>query len=515
MTAHVGRPLALLGALAAAMTLGGDAIAQEDEARGGDLVVTQDIEIASLDPLYGSAIGYDRTVLNLFYDNLFIIAPGGELVPRLATDWAMDEDGLSLTANLREGVVFADGTPFDADAVVANIERLVEQRDTSRMTTLASVIAGAEAVDEDTVRINFERASGTAMSVLASEAGMMVSPAALENPDALRRNPVGTGPFLLEEWQGGFRLTARANPDYWAKGPEGEDLPYLDTVTVRFIADTSTAIVEAQSGSAHIIDRIQTKDFDRVEGMPELRLNPDPSQISQFLVFNNSGEPFADDLALRQAVVAAVDPAQVEQVVSRGRGRVNPTWVPASSWEYTEDLTTPVHDAERARELYAQSGHEGPITLSIIQRDPDTQIAQIVQAQLAEAGIPLEIEVLEREAWVEKTRARQHELALLRSTAPLTDPDMRFSGYYLPDSGGNYSAIRDEALIHAVRDAETETDVETRKEIYAGIQQMLLDNAYEVYLFSRPAAEVLREKVSGFDTELVGSWLLDEVRLSE
>ena len=282
----------------------------------------------------------------------------------------------------------------------------------------------------------------------------------------------------------------------------------------RFISDTSTAITEVQSGSAQIADRIQTRDFARIEGDPDLKLNPNPGQISQFVVFNNSGAPFDDNLELRQAVAAAINPAQIEQVISLGLGRVNPTWVPVSSWEYTADLPTPTPDPERAAELYAESGHDEPLIMSIIQRDPDTQIAQLIQAQLAQAGIPMEIEVLEREAWLDKTRGRRHEMALLRSTAPLTDPDMRFSGYYLPDSGGNYSAIQDEELIAQVRAAESETDFEERKRIYADIQRRLLENAYEAYLFSRPAAEVLRTEVDGFRTELVGSWMLDEVSLS-
>jgi peptide/nickel transport system substrate-binding protein len=503
------------GAAVLAWTVAAGTMAQAVDGRGGDLVVTQSLEIASLDPLFGSAIGNDRTVLNLFYENLFVIDPEGDLIPRLATDWTMAEDGLSLTANLQAGVRFSDGEPFDAEAVKANIDRVVAQRGTSRMTTLASVIAGAEVIDNDTVKINFERKTGTALSILASEAAMMVAPTALDDPEALRRNPVGTGPFVFKDWQGGFRLAATANPNYWDKGPDGQQLPYLDSVTVRFIADTATSIVEVQSGAAQISDRIQTRDFARVTADPALGLNPNPTEICQFLVFNNSGEPFADNLKLRQAIAAAINPAQIEKVISGGLGKVNPTWVPQSSWEFTADLPVPEYNVAKAKQLYAESGHKGPLTLSIIQRDPDTQISQLIQAQLAQAGITVEIEVLEREAWLEKTRARKHELALLRGNNPLTDPDMRFSGYYLPDSGGNYSAIRDEELIAQVRAAEAETDIEKRKVIYADIQKRLLENAYEVYLSGAPAAEILRKEVSGFQTELVGSWLLGQVRLSD
>lgn len=482
---------------------------------GGDLIATLDIEIASLDPLFGSAVGYDRTTLNLFYENLFILDADGNFEGRLASDWQLADDKLSMTFNLQKGVTFSDGTPFNAEAVKANIDRIVSDREASRATTLASAIAGADVVDEHTVRINFGRQSGSVLSVLATEAGMMVSPKALADPEALRRNPVGTGPFILEGWQGGFELSATRNTNYWRTDDEGNQLPYLDSITFKFISDTSVAIVEAQSGSVHIADRIQARDFERVQAMDGLTLNPRPSQITQALVFNNSAEPFGDNLKLRQAVVAAIDPERVEKVVSNGLGRANPTWVPNTSWEYTQDLPTPVYDVEKARTLFEESGHEGPLTLSIIQRDPDTQVAQIVQAMLAQAGITLDIEVLEREAWLDKTRGRRHELAQLRSTAPLADPDIRFSGYYLPDSGGNYSAIQDDVLIEMVKKAEAETDFAVRKQVYADIQKRLLENAYEVYLFARPAAEIIRDEVKGFKTELVDSWLLDEVYLEQ
>lgn len=503
----------MLGAGVLAAGLAGDAAAQGTP--GGDLTATLDIEIASLDPLFGSAVGYDRTTLNLFYENLYILDAEGAFVPRLATEWSVAEDGLSATFDLREGVTFHDGTPFDAAAVKANIDRLVAEGDNSRTTTQASAIAGAEVTGPMQVRIDFERRSGSVLSILAGEAGMMVSPAALADPETLRRNPVGTGPFVLDDWQGGFRLSASRNSDYWRDDFEGQDLPYLDSVTLRFISDTSVAIVEAQSGAVQIADRIQDRDFERVQADPALTLNPRASQITSFMVFNNSGPPFQDNPELRRAVVVAIDPARVEQVISSGRGRVNPTWVPHTSWEYTEDLPVPTPDPDMARELYAQSGHEGPLVLSIIQRDPDTQIAQVLQALLGQADIPMEIEVLEREAWLDKTRGRQHEMALLRSTAPLADPDIRFGGYYLPDSGGNYSAIQDDMLTQMVQDAEAETDFEARKSLYADIQARLLENAYEAYLFARPSAEVIRAEVKGFDTELVNSWRLEEVWLNQ
>lgn len=482
--------------------------------RGGVLKVASMVEPASLDPLNGSAIGKDRGALNLFYENLVYLDYEGSLQPQLAESWMLAPDGLSVDFVLHKGVRFHDGTSFDALAVKANIDRLTADVERSTATRLASAVKGAEVLSEHRVRIHFERVSGAVMSVLASEPGMMVSPKALDNERSLRRAPVGTGPFVLDQWVGGFKIRAQSNPNYWRRGRDGELLPYLDGVEIRFMADTSAMIFEAQVGTLDVTDILLAKDFERVQREPGLTLNPYPQQISHFLAINNQSSSLAENEILREAISLAINRGQIEAIISKGAGRVNPTWVTHADLAYDATLRAQTSDKSMARALYQESDFAENLVLSIIGRDPDRTIAQIIQAQLAEADIPLKIEVLEREAWLNKTRAPSHDLALLRSS-PASDPHVRFSAYYLPGSLGNYSAINDQFIITQIEKAEALIDADSRREEYAAIQEYLLGRTMEIYLFSRPSAEAIRDHVKGLIVESVGSFNFSETYLAQ
>ncbi len=496
--------------LAAMMFLGVSAnasMAQDTLQRGGVLTAAMDLEPATLDPAFGNAPGKDRTVYNQIFEGLYIQSEDGSLLPQLAETWDIASDGLSVVFHLRKGVTFHDGTPFNAEAAKFNLDRIINPDSGARARQFVVDLASAEVVDEFTLKVSFAQPSGAVLSGLANEAGAMSSPTALAaDPEGFGRNPVGTGPFRFVSWQGGDRITVERYDGYWGKDSAGEQLPYLDGVVTRFIPNSAVKIVEVRSGNVLLGDTILDKDYAQIEADPNVDIFPNHVGTAQFASFNLTRPPF-DNVDLRKAVALGINRQAISDIVTGGTGTVTPTFEPQTSWAFAEGLQPHAYDPDQAKAAYKASGHSGPITLSVIQRDPDTRIAQIIQAQLAEVGITIKIETLERQAWLDKVLKHDYEFAVHRANTPRVDPDMSFSTYYSRNAASNYPGVSDEAIFDAVDKARSMSDQAERAKVYIDIQRMLLDNYYQTYFFFRNNADIIHTSLHGVERDFSGQWV--------
>jgi peptide/nickel transport system substrate-binding protein len=493
--------------------VGSGSLTQEIK-RGGHLNAIVTLETASLDPVFGNAPGSDRNFYNLFAENLVFQNSRGEIEPMLATSWEWGGDGKSITFKLRDGVKFQDGTPFDAEAVKFNFDRVIDPAVKARAAQYVVDLASTEVIDPLTVRVNLKQPSGAFLSILANEAGSIISPTAVRTMGAdFARKPVGTGPFVITSWTSG-KVDAERFKDYWRKAPDGNPLPYLDKVTVRVNSNTSVKIVELKGGSAQLGDAIQVKDFEQVENDRNVVLLDNIQGITQYITFNNQKPPFGPNIELRKAITHAINRQAVERAVSRGTGVVQTAFEPPNSWAWSKELGGHTFDVALAKEAYAKSGHKGPLTMIVVQRDPDVQIAQILQSMLKGAGIDLKIEVLERTAFVEKALSYNYELALLRNLGPLPDPDMTFASFFGRNAAQDFAGIKNPEIWDLVDKARGQIDREARKKDYIKIQQTILDNYWQAYLFWRPTKDIARKELQGFEREFNGGWRYEVMSLA-
>jgi peptide/nickel transport system substrate-binding protein len=500
--------LAAASAIAPYVTASGVAMAAEP-VKGGHLSAAMLLEPASLDPIMGNAQGADRSVYNLFCENLIYQDSAGQPQPGLAESWEISEDGKTYTFNLRQGVNFSDGTPFDAEAVKFNIERVANPDINSRMRQNTGDVESVEVVDAHTVKVHMLRPSGPFLSALANETGSIVSPAAVKEKGAdFARSPVGTGPFLITNWSGG-KIDAVRNDKYWGSPA------HLDSVSVRTISNTAVKLVELKSGSVQLGDIVQVKDIAEIEADANLKLLDMIRVITSYVSFNNAQGVFAENQLLRQAVAHALNREAIERAISRGEGGVLKSLEPEQSPAWGPSLTGHAYDPELARQEYKDSGHSGPLSFVVIQRDPDTQIAQLIQAMCAEVGITVRIEVLERLAWVERVLKADYEFGLLRAAPPDPDPDLTFANFYGRNAPNDYSHIKDPEIWDLIDKARGLSDMAQRREIYVAIQQKVLDNYWQTYLFWRPQKEVARKELEGFDREFCGAWRYNNMWLNK
>ncbi len=218
------------------------------------LVVGQIAEPASLDPHVSTASNDFRIAVNI-YDGLVRNAPGTlEIEPALATSWTISDDGLEYVFTLREGVTFHDGTPFNAEAVKFNFDRMLDESHPFASTgpfPLAfffSAVESVEVVDDLTVKFTLNEPFAPFMSNLASPTGLIVSPAAVEQYGAdYGRHPVGTGAFKFEEWQSNTSVVVSRNDAYW------DGAAPLEAVIFRPITDANTRVAEMLSGGIDVL----------------------------------------------------------------------------------------------------------------------------------------------------------------------------------------------------------------------------------------------------------------------
>lgn len=507
---------ALVGALlfaGVATTLGQPAFAQDSApVRGGVLIQSTDVEPASFDPGFGNAPGTDIRAYRLIYENLFIQDEQGKLIPQLATEWSISEDDTTMTFQVREDVTFHDGTPLNAEAVAYNLNRMISSENPTRNGEFLGDLATAEAVDEYTLKLTMKQPSAVIISALANESGMIGSPTAMEEHGSdFGRNPVGTGPFKFDSWSSGDHISFTKFEDYWQTDENGDDLPYLDGVEVRVIVDATSKLIAAEAETVHIIDTIQPRDYAKIEENPDLSLVAGPETLFNLVSFNLTQPPF-DNIKLRQAVAHAIDRESLLKVIYAGTGMVMKGRFPPYAQEYAENLNDVTYDPELAAELYAESGYDGPpITLTLIQRDPDTTIAQVLLAQLQQAGIPTKLELLERLSWTDKVYGHRYEMALHRWGSPAANSDI--SNLYGRNGGANHTGV--DALYDLVDQIRGTLDDDKRNGLLADLQQYLVDNAIQVTLVGQREHWIVNKKVHGLTQEQNGAFNLKAAWLAE
>lgn len=338
----------------------------------------------SWDPVTSTA-GWDTHALALVYDGLTQLDPDGEVVPGLAESWEYDESGTAVTFTLRDAV-FSDGTPVDAEAVKANLERGRDQADSTLAGQLA-VVTGVEVVDEKTVTVELDQADYQVPYLFAGKTGFIVNPAAFDDVTTLATAPEGSGPFVLDEYVPNSHADLHKHEDYW-----NADRIHIDEFTVAPVTDPATVVAGVQTGQwdVAIIPPAQVAASETaglvVENIRALTVRT--------LDVDNRVAPF-DDQRVLQAISHATDRQALVEGAYFGQGTPNYQPFPKGYVAYDDSLDDLYpHDVARAKALLAEAGHPDGIDIELSLTDDVSPIAEVLQAQWAEAGIRAKLNVL-------------------------------------------------------------------------------------------------------------------------
>ena len=468
----------------------------------------------ALDPAQSRTL-VGRIVFASLCDKLVDITPALEFTPQLATAWNWSDDGMTLTMDLREGVTFHDGTPFDADAVVANIERYKTMEESVRKSELASVET-VEAVSPLQVAFHLASPDVTLLAQLSDRSGMMVSPPAAAAAGAdFAMAPVCAGPFKFASRVQQDRIVLEKFPEYW-----NADNIHFDNLTFLPIPDGTVRLANLQSGDLDIVERLNATDATAVKADSNLAYLEVTGLGYQAITVNidngdASDTPFGNEAKVRQAFSLAIDRDAINQVVFEGTVTPgNQPWEPSSPW-YNADFPVLARDVEGAKALLAEAGVERlPVELLVSTSPVTQQIGQLIQSMVAEAGFDLTIHTLEFATQLE-TQSAGNFMMGQTGWSGRVDPDGNIHQFVTCEGGindGDYCNPEVDALLNEARGL---SDPVARKEKYAAATAILQNDLPMIYLYHTAWLYALDKDVTGFVTYPDGMIRLTGVSLAK
>ncbi|SLK14945.1 MULTISPECIES: ABC transporter substrate-binding protein [unclassified Paenibacillus] len=501
------------------------------QAEGGNLTYALATSPDTLDP-HRSGLAVTVRAIRTIYDNLVVQLPDGSIKPWLAKEWSVSEDGKSYTFKLREDVKFHDGTPFNAEAVKFNLDRVIDPA-TKAANSLALIrpYSSSEVIDEYTIKVNLEQPSQAFLGNLSQALLGIVSPtAAKKYGDQLGKNPVGTGPYTFVKWDENADIVVAKNKDYsWAPATvENEGAPHIDTITFKIVPEEATRIGSVQSKQVLAAETVPPQNIAALKNDPNQQLlQANTVGLPYTLFFNLRKAPW-DDVKVRQAVQSAVD---VESIVKTlYLGNYERAWSALSPGilGYDTSLEGSINpDINKANQLLDEQGwvkgadgireKDGKkLTLHYVDGSPNREkrndIAAIIQQQLKQVGIAVEVEITKDVATV---IYQNWDYDLYGNSQVNSDPNALYAFYHTSAEGERptLSGLSDPKIDKLLEQGAVETDPDKRVDIYNQIQQYLIEQAVILPIYVFPYTVAASKSVQGIKFDSLGYPLFNDVRI--
>jgi len=395
MTQNSFRPsrrtvLAGVGAAAlGAGTIGLPQFAMAQDMKGGTLRVGLPFDMTNYDPMQFSTVNF--FMIKNLYDSLIEYDENGEAMPSLATEWTVADDNKSVTVKLRDDVKFHNGNAFDADSVVATLEKATDPERGKNVFSTMSIVKDWSAGDAHTLTINFNEPVPTKQILDLLQFLLPIDKAGIDTVETV---PAGTGPFMLDNRKVGQSITLKRNPDYWRA-----DQPILDGIDFTVFSEDAATASALESGSIDLIYGGSSRTAVRLRDAGYQVLQG-PGKLVQVFRINSTRGPFQNK-KFRQAFNHLMNRPAILKIGYAGLGEATALpWAPASpAFDPSYDANY-AYDIDKAKALLAESGlsQEEMTDWELLVYGSEqgvVAISQIVQSSLEEAGLKIELDVRE------------------------------------------------------------------------------------------------------------------------
>lgn len=405
------------------------------------------------------------------YDSLVRVNAAGTPEAMLAKSWQLVDAGKTLELTLIDGWQYQDGTPFDAASVKANIERKKTLPRSYNAKALAAV-TGVDVVDPQTVRLRTEGGAGALVGILGGSAGMMMSPAAFDKPGEDINPTGGSGAFRMSRYVPGSRVEYTAVPGYW--DPDAVKVSKM----VFLISGDDNARLNAVATGAADVTFLRASMYQPAKDAG-LVVCEAPSLSSYNLTLNTKRSEFGSK-EVRQAINHAIDREAVKAVTNgfcAPAVQLFPTFYFASNPDITPDRYA--HDPAKAKELLAQAGLPNgfSFSLEVINLSLYQQIAEVMQANLAEVGIQMSITPVEIAKLAEDFSVNKTVDAQLSEQKAESDPSILTSSYYLADGFNNPGGFTTPEITRLNTEAMSGATAQDRAPVYAKLFDAVVEEA--------------------------------------
>lgn len=497
-------------------------VQEEDEAdasgpqEGGTLTIGLNQEPPTMDP-HASPSAITFYMMSSVGESLLYLDAEREFQPWLAEDWEINEDATEYTFYLRDDVTFQDGTPFNAEAVKWNFDRIVDPDFVAggALSALEGYVE-TEVVDEYTAVVKFESPFMPFITYAAGGTLAMVSPTATEEQgDIVNETPVTTGPYRVTSYDAKSEVVIERWDDY-DRTPPWSDMKgsgYLEKIIFKIIPESGTRVATVESGETQVIAEVPFQDLPRLESSGEYKIMKKAWVGAPRQWMLNTTKPPTDDVLVRQAINYAVNRAELMDTLFKGIGRPPIGPLTASLLDDPELREYYPYDLEKAGELLDEAGWDTigedgirtnadgePLQIeinSIEYGGVPRELDQWVQGQLLNVGIDASLKVQARAPWYEDNYdcATNGPIMLWRSG----DWDGLFPLYHSSRVGGNFgwTCTEDEEIDRLLMEGRAESDLEARRQIYLELSKKILDDALILPFVDELAVWALRNEVDG------------------
>ncbi len=500
--------LPLLAALLAGCGGGGRSGAGDAQEAGTTFVYARAASVTSFD-LHQEITENNAFAIDKVFEPLVMFDGAGNLVDWLTESHTISDDGLVYTFVLRDGLKFNDGTDVTAADVKFSLERHLSLEGP---LPLEADIASIEAADDRTVVITLNTAYTPFFSELANFSnGILPKDFGGLSEEDFFRNPVGTGPFMVSEWDASGDLTFVKNPYYWQEGK-----PYIDTLVYKLVEDDNQALNQLKAGEVDAVEDLAYTVADDAKNSDGTTVLTGSSWNVEELFFNTLDEHFSD-VHVRRALALALDRTALTQAVTFGYGVTADTILPAAIRYNSADTVDALdYDPDAARAELAQSAYPDGFdtTISIASgNNVRLQEAQIIQAAGEAIGIHIAINEQEIATFRTDFKNLNYSIMLNSATADFPDADSIFAFQVDPAGFSQcyWTSYRNDEAVALLREGQTTPDGTERAAIYARLQQLLADEVPYIPLYYPEIVVGARDNAEGLQLLPNGSVRFESV----
>lgn len=487
-------------------------------AGGKDIIYASESTAKSLDP-HDTSDTYSGAIERAICQGLMGFDKDLNIAPLLAESYTFNTAATQFTFKLRQGIKFHDGAPFNAEAVRVNVERLMTGK--YKRSSLMKPVKELVVLDEYTVQFNLKEPFGAFVNAIAHPGSLIMSPKAIATyGDDVSKHPVGTGPYIFDEWVSGSHVRIKKNPDYW----RGE--VKVDSITFRPIPESGSRLAMLRAGQAHYIYPMPAELMAVAERDSKIEIIEQPSIIARYLVMNTRYKPLSD-VRVRQAINYALDKQAIIKIAWGGAATQLDSIIPPNLQFYKQQSAWP-HDLNKAKALMKEAGYENGFKVVFMTPNASNRLraTEMAQQQLKKIGITGEIQSMDLASFYNKLEG-------YRADDPDPVPFLGFGGWSastgdadwgtrplisteaFPPAMSNFGFFSDAKVDGFIAAGLASAAPDARRKAYAELQDYVWDKAPWGYLHVDTMLAARLKTVKGIYPMPDGAFSVEQAELTE
>ena len=445
--------------------------------------IQQDLD--SLDPHLVVAAGTREVLFNVF-EGLVKPDENGELVPAVASEYKVSEDGKTYTFTIREGVKFHNGEAVTAQDVKYSIERNAGMHDQELLISRFENIEAVNIVNDSTVEVVLKEADTELIAYMT----VAIIPKDYKEQSS---KPIGTGPFIFDSYEVDNKIVVKRNDSYWGDKPE------LEEVTFKIVANTDSVLLDLKAGTIDIYPYLT--DDQAKELSDKYNIEVGNTNLVQGVFLNNEHEYFRNE-KVRQAMCYAIDKEEIRTMVSGGNGTIIGSFMfPGLGKYFSEDVIDDYeYDVDKAKSLLKEAGYPNGFEFNIaIPNNYQFHIStgEVIVQQLKEIGITANIELVDWSIWLDEIyTGRDFEATIIGFDSTLAPNDLMRR--FVSDNSKNMCNYVNAKYDKYYKMAVETTDDSKKIEYYKELQKILSEDAASVFIQDPPLLVAVSKKLEGY-----------------